>query len=46
MNLLRSIISLPLSYLFPSPADANKPITTMKKEWTKVVSDAGIKNLH
>ncbi|MCX7125422.1 MAG: site-specific integrase [Gammaproteobacteria bacterium] len=32
-------------YLFPSPADANKPITTMKKAWTKVVSDAGIENL-
>ena len=32
-------------YLFPSPIVPSKPITSIKKAWNKVVSDAGIKNL-
>ena len=42
---MRQTEGLNSPYLFPSPSDANKPITSMKKAWTKVVNDAGIKNL-
>lgn len=33
------------TYLFPSPADSSKPITSVKKAWAKVLNDAGIENL-
>jgi len=42
---MRQTERLNSSYLFPSPSDPSKSITTIKKAWAKVVSDAGIENL-
>lgn len=42
---MRQTESLQSPCLFPSPTDPSKPITNIKKAWTKVVNDAGIENL-